>query len=260
MAQCNTFKRIIIINNMKPELLEIANFNNLSKSRKNGQDPDKYCRELGEEHCRIWNKQNRFEPLKWNPYNRLSTTINGVEYVLTPDSITNSFRHSKIRVPFIDKTEEDIILSFGDEVKELITLAVKNDYTIGSSLIFPISIDKQSIKWTMNIARGLSNKIHDRIDYTLECIKRYYDGNKDNPLQSALEKSDRFFRLFNGFDDYVNYFFLNDLLDNDGNVVSFTDKIDFNNPFPKEKEEYIKYIENTLIFVIKRNKRMMQKI
>ena len=190
--------------------------------------------------------------LKWSHFNRLSTSINGVDFVFTPDSITNSFVNSKRRVN--GNYEYKIIEEYGECVQELIKEYRDTDYTIGSSIIFPVSIEGDKIGWTINIARGISFKVHDRIDYTLECIKRFYEGNDENPLSKALEKNKDFFDLFNDFYDYVDYFFLNDLIDSNGNVKSFTDVIDFSRAFPMTEEEYKKYINNTMGFVKKRNK------
>lgn len=220
------------------------------------RDPDKYSKELGQAHCELWNDRGRLGILTWSPLNRLFTkTDSGVELVLTPDSITNGFQNSERTIK--DIKEKELIKGFGEEVQKLINKYIDTDYTIGSSIVFPISINGKKIRWTMNIARGLSYKVHDRFDYTLECIKRFYEGNNDNPLQSALERSKKFFDLFDNFEDYVHFFFLDDLIDENDNVRSFTDKIDFGSPFPLTKEEYIKYLTNTMKFVEKRNARIL---
>ena len=222
------------------------------------RDPDKYSNELGKVHCLLWSSKGKLGTIQWNCRNRLVSIINGKEYIFTPDSITNSFCDSGRIAKGIK--EKEIISSFGNEVHELLQQYNQIDYTIGSSIIFPITIDGNRIKWTMNIARGLSAKVHDRIDYTLECIKRYYDRNIDNPLQSALEKSDAFFRLFDSFREYVDFFFLNDLVDDNYNVISFTGDIDFQNSFPYLENQYIKYLSNTILFIQKRNKRINEYI
>ena len=40
-------------------------------------------------------------------------------------------------------------------------------------------------KYTINVARGLNKKIADRMDLTLECIRRHYLG-EDSPLRDVL--------------------------------------------------------------------------
>lgn len=221
----------------------------------NKRDPDKYSKELGQAHCELWSGRGKLGVLTWNPLNRLTATTNsGVELILTPDSITNGFIDSERTIG--DKKEKELIKEYGDGVQKLINKYVNTDYTIGSSIVFPISINGEKIRWTMNIARGLNYKVHDRFDYTLECIKRFYEGNIDNPLQSALERSRKFFEIFTSFEDYVHFFFLDDLIDENGNVKSFTDIVDFSSPFPMTKEEYIKYLTKTMEFVEKRNTRI----
>lgn len=230
---------------------------NYKKLLNNNLDPDKYCKELGETHCILWSSKKTLGILKWNSLNKLKSFINGIEFIFTPDSIVNSFYNSKRIIKGKGIKESDWIRSLSKMTQDIIKDYRNIDYTIGSSIIFPISINGKSIGWTMNKARGCSSKIHDRFDYTLECIKRYYEENIDNPLQSAIEKSSLFFNLFKSFNEYVDFFFLNDLVDEKGNVISFTDKIDFSSPFPKTEEEYIKYLDNTIRFVNKRNERIL---
>lgn len=81
-----------------------------------GRDPDKYSVELGETHCKIWTRRKRLGTLKHNPLNKLVTTINGVDFVFAPDSITNSFRNSGRLIKELKIKEKDLIKSFGEEV------------------------------------------------------------------------------------------------------------------------------------------------
>ena len=49
------------------------------------------------------------------------------------------------------------------------------------------------------------NKINDRFDLTLECIRRYY-LNEDSPLKETfIRYSD--FLLFKNFKGYIDFFF-----------------------------------------------------
>ena len=220
-------------------------------------DPDKYNEGLGRAHCELWTSKEKLGVLEWHYLNKLTTTIKDVEFIFSPDSITNSFRNSNRLIKSLGIKEKDLIANFGNDVDKLISEYLKIDYTIGSSIIFPISIGGNTIKWTMNQARGLSCRVHDRIDFTLECIKRFYEGNKDNPLQKALEKSAPFFILFNSFDEYAHFFFLEDLIDEKGNVISFTSTIDFTSPFPTTKEQYFQYLSNTIEFIKNRNAKIL---
>ena len=224
------------------------------------RDPDKYSKELGEAHCLLWESKGKFGDFEWNSLNKLKTTINGVEYIFTPDSITNGFVDSERVIKGTNVKEKDAIKNYGNEVQSLVKEYQDTDYTIGSSIIFPVAINGEKIRWTMNIARGLSSLVHDRIDYTLECIKMFYEEKPNNPLQNALERSSKFFELFDSFEEYVDFFFLNDLVDSEGNVISFTGEIDFSNPFPQTKEKYKEYLTKMMTFVEKRNKRIQEYI
>ena len=96
-------------------------------------------------------------------------------------------------------------------------------------------------------------KIHDRIDLTLECIRRYYqEPNEYNPLKSSIDRNIDFFKLFNKFEDYVDFFFLNCFLDEKGKIEGLTGTLDFENPFPLTKEQYKTYLKNTLTFMEER--------
>lgn len=87
--------------------------------------------------------------------------------------------------------------------------------TIGAFILFPNKrIDG---KYTINQARGINTLINDRFDLTLECIRRYYKAEK-SPLYETFLRYNRFFELFETFEGYVNFFLLNDLLDNHGKI------------------------------------------
>ena len=102
----------------------------------------------------------------------------------------------------------------------------------------------------------------------MECIKRYYEypENDDanfNPLWNTIKRSEDFFKLFVNFSGYVEFFFLQDFLDKDGNVICFlNDYMDENGlltkkyPLPQTVEEYLRNIEIQKEIVNKRNKRI----
>ena len=69
-------------------------------------------------------------------------------------------------------------------------------YTIGGMMIFPGN--PIGAKWTINQARGCLRKISDRLDLTLECIRRHYEG-QNSPLDETLAKYNDFFALFESF-------------------------------------------------------------
>lgn len=56
-------------------------------------------------------------------------------------------------------------------------------YTIGGFIIFPTRPQ------SLNQRRGTSTAIADRFDLTLECIRRHYAGDDNNPLSDVLAKA-----------------------------------------------------------------------
>jgi hypothetical protein len=91
-------------------------------------------------------------------------------------------------------------------------------YTIGGMMIFPAGKGQ-----TINQRRGCLTTIADRMDLTLECIRKHYLG-ASNPLKEVLTAYAPFFEVFGrgaeGFDQYVSHFLLDDLVA-DGRVRFF---------------------------------------
>lgn len=205
-------------------------------------DPDRYSKKLKETHSYLW---SRIVPnIKYGKL-EIDSKLNSIkkDFYFSPDSITNSFKNNPIVKTFIN---------YSKYYKEYNSL----DYTIGTSVIFPTRDDSGSSKWTINQARGCNRKIMDRFDYTLECIRLFYE-NKNNPLEGCLDRYSNFFSLFIDFKGYVKFFFLDDLVSSDyKKVISFTGVIDFNNPIPNNINEYDNYLKNVIDFIKKRNKRI----
>ena len=114
------------------------------------------------------------------------------------------------------------------------------------------------VRWSMNQARGCSVKICDRWDITLECIRRFYAG-ESTPLDKALERSSEFFKLFVDFKGYIDFFLLQDCVDDDYNVKFWLNTPLFvSMPMPKDLEEYDLWIKSQLDFVEKRGRRIKE--
>lgn len=128
-------------------------------------------------------------------------------------------------------------------------------YTIGSAMIWPV---RSKDRPTMNTARGLRLKIADRMDLTLECIRRHYIGEPGSPLADVTDAYRDFFELFDGFDEFVDFFHFQDLVTPDYKEVQFF--LPFENftrsGTPTTKEDYVRYREATLEFIEKRGTRM----
>jgi hypothetical protein len=128
---------------------------------------------------------------------------------------------------------------------------------MGSMIIFPSNrVDGKS---TINGARGLNHLIKDRIDLTLECIRRYYN-NEISPLTDVLKRYGDFFKLFGNFQGYVEFFLLQDLVTEDFSQIRFLRHFeDFKTPaVPKTLEEYLSYKDLTIQFVNTRNQRILK--
>lgn len=139
---------------------------------KSGQDPDRYSKPLQAYHKKLWSKDlpngSGFE-LADGPGTSLVHNSNLESFSLSSDSISHSY--------IFTKRMQHIVGQFSELRKEEI---LKPLYTIGQFILFPSK--KIDNKATINGARGLSARIVDRFDLTLECIQRHYLGG-DSPLK-----------------------------------------------------------------------------
>lgn len=217
------------------------------------RDPDKYSGQMKKDHCELWSKDlpvAKYGKLQLTPQrDRMVAYVNNEYFDFGCDSITNCYSKRKS----LESFRED------KEITKLLEEYTSIDYTIGSSLIFPLQRDDGKVRWTINQARGCLRKISDRIDLTLECIRIFYiDKNQHTPLRSCLINYSRFFDWFGNFENYVKFFFLDDLVSDDyKTVIGFTDVLDFDHAMPSSIEEYKEYIRRNIEFIRKRNKRIM---
>lgn len=213
----------------------------------NGKDPDTYSPTLRHYHRSLWNKMlPNGQKMELDEF--LNCTIDGDFFQLSSDSISNSYRGQKRYQHIISQINKKDIDEFYDA-----------GCTVGGYIVFPRNrIDNRN---TINQERGINNKICDRFDLTLECIRLYY-LNRYSPLYDCLRRYDSFFRLFVDFKGYVDFFLLQDLVDEEYKSIRFfTDFDDFvDMPMPKTKEEYLRYKNNTVSFVKSRNKRIEEYI
>lgn len=125
-------------------------------------------------------------------------------------------------------------------------------------MIWPsIRIDN---KMTINGARGFNRLIADRLDLTIECVRRYY-LEENSPLYEVFKRYSSFFSLFNNFREYIDFFFLQDFIDEKDQVKFSLPFDDFKSPsFLKTIEEYSQYKTHTIDLVNKRNRRILESI
>lgn len=128
-------------------------------------------------------------------------------------------------------------------------------YTIGSAMIWPV---RSKDRPTINQARGLRLRVADRIDLTLECIRRHYAGIPESPLSGVLNSYSDFFALFRDFKEFVNFFHLQDLVTPNHEAVNFFLPFqDFERRgTPTTTEQYVTYRDSVLDFIAKRGERM----
>ena len=212
------------------------------QSDSRGKDPDGYSMTLKKYHQLLWSKE-----LPNGKSMKLvidKGTLRWGDMWFGCDSITTGFFH--YRFPLKEYVENHIP-NFEDFKRDY----WHKTYTIGGSIIFPM------VRWSMNQARGCNVKICDRWDLTLECIRRYYAG-EHTPLDKAFENSKDFFKLFVDFKGYVDFFLLQDCVDDNYKVKIWLNTSLFESmPMPKNLDDYLNWIEVQEAFVHKRGQRIL---
>lgn len=214
-----------------------------------GKDPDSYSPTLRSYHKFLWSKPlpngKLFELIDTKPGVYLYHHSEIGEFFLSSDSAIHSFSKWSSMAHIMSQFKDGEIEAF----RSL-------GYTMGGMMLFPGNrIDGKA---TINGARGFHPLIKDRIDLTLECIRRFYNGEA-NPLQDVLSRYSEFFTLFENFKGYVDFFLLQDLVNKDYSAVEFFMPFkNFQTPaVPKTFESYCSYKEQAINFVNKRNQRIL---
>ncbi|MCB2411530.1 hypothetical protein LGT39_01535 [Demequina sp. TTPB684] len=212
-----------------------------------GKDPDSHSPTLRRYHQLLWSK-----PLPdGTPFTLTTATKSRYlhhasargEFTLTSDSVIHSYRTWSRTAPIINQVSADEL----DEFQRL-------GYTIGGMMVFPGT--RVPGVHTINGERGLNPAIADRMDLTLECIRLHY-ASGTSPMSRTLEAYGDFFALFEDFVGYVDFFLLQDLLDDDGMVTFFLPFTGFDaNPLPATVSGYLAYRDASLAFVRARNARI----
>ena len=219
------------------------------RSDANGKDPDIYSNTLKKYHQFLWSKELPNGQVlgleEIPPY--LAFRFNMQTINFSSDSIANSYGNTKRINHLINEIDRS-------EIEEFIN---KNS-TIGAYIIFPCK--RENGKMTINGARGFNNRIADRFDLTLECIRRKY-LRLDNPLSETLITpiNHFFFSMFKDFRGYVDFFHLQDLVSDDYQKVKFFIESGSDlsgNAVPSTATEYREYKQNSMAFVDARANRM----
>lgn len=212
-------------------------------------DPDKDSQKLYEAHTFLWNKilpcGESFDlKIIGDSYSRLLIK-NNLNINLSSDGMCPHF-DGKYNGKF------DGWLS--DLEREELKHKVR---TIGGHIVFPAH---KKNGFTINQARGVSKIICDRFDLSLECIRRFYK-NEQSPLYDTLTRYKDFFDLFVDFRGYVNFFMLQDFID-EKEQINFSLPFDnFSRPaLPQTVDEYKQYKIHTIDLINSRNKRILESI
>ena len=216
------------------------------------KDPDSYSPTLRSYHKLLWSKPlpsgARLELVDTRPYTYLHHKSDLGEFYFSSDAITHSYKHVIKMSPVISQVP-------AEEIDSLF----RHGSTIGSYTIFPSN--KINNKPTINGRRGISAKIKDRFDLTLEAIRLYYN-NQGSPLSETFERYSDFFSLFGDFKGFVEFFHFQDLVTEDFSSIRF--HLPFSSfehsPLPGNAEEYIEYKNNTIRFIKARNLRILESI
>jgi hypothetical protein len=213
-----------------------------------GKDPDSHSPMLRRYHRLLWSK-----PLPRGAPFELEVTTPLV-YLHHRSGLGEFFLSSDAVVPSFSRARE--LRHIIDQVPEADTAAFNHiGYTIGGMMVFPGNqVDR---KMTINAQRGCHPRIRDRFDLTLECIRRHYLG-KPSPLSATLARYSDFFALFDDFAGYVDFFHLQDLVDEASLTVRFSMPFeDFAaSPLPLTLDAYLGYRERAIEFIEARNRRI----
>ena len=208
-------------------------------------DPDNASPTLQKYHQMLWSRElpnGEFMNLKkgTGPY-----YLTWKDFRFGSDAIIVSFRYKKYKF-MIDQVKKRV----GD-YQAYYTDMLKRAYTIGGMMIFPKHPS------SMNQNKGTNAIISDRWDLTLECIRRYYKGER-SPLYETILSDKAFYDLFNDFKGFVDFFFLQDAVTDDYlkvNIWCGDGKLD-KPGLPETIDDYFVFIDKEFDFLKKRNARI----
>lgn len=213
-----------------------------------GGDPDATSPKLRAFHKILWSK-----PLPNGDTLELNDTVPGEylvhdsglgRFTLSSDSGVPTWTYWKRMAPIIEQI--DLV-----DRLEFVTVS----YQMGAMILFPRNrVDGLA---TINQERGRNPLIADRLDLTLECIRLHY-LEEPSLLGETLARYADFFALFGDFDGYVEFFLLQDLID-EGRVRFMLPFEEFDeNPLPGDVDAYCEYRKAAIEFIRARNQRMVE--
>lgn len=221
----------------------------------NGLDPDRYSKILKSYHKELWSKTlpNNHQMIltddKYIYYLLYEEECSSKRFFLSSDIISTTYINWNNHDDLMD-----IISHFQEKELETFNYLA---HTIGSFVLFPHNrIDN---KKTINQERGTNERILDRFDLTLDCIRLFYENpNNETPLKDVLNRYKDFFDLFMNFKNYCQFFYLDDLTINDYKEIKFFLPPD-SDPLPKNVDEYKTFMTNCITFINSRNIRILNR-
>lgn len=209
-------------------------------------DPDTDSLKLYEAHKLLWSKE-----LPNGKMLALDIKADSYGRLLIKNNLYMNFSSDRMCPHFDGKYTNKFTGWLSDLEREELKQKVR---TIGGHIIFPAH---KKNGFTINQARGVSRIICDRFDLTLECISRFY-RDEESPLYKTLINYKDFFDLFVSFKGYVDFFHLQDFIDQQERVEFSLPFDNFNRlPLPQTIDEYRQYKKHTLDLINKRNWRML---
>lgn len=203
-------------------------------------DPDAVSPTLRKYHQILWSKilpcgvkMELDDKLSWNGFWFASDSI----------SVGHRYKRMERILEEFKKTAPDY--------KAYVEDFIHKSYTIGGMMIWPCRRN------SINQTKGCNTAISDRMDRTLECIRRFYLG-EPSPMSECLEIDRKFFELFVDFKGFVDFFFLQDLVADDyQSVRMLIGNSDLSTPaLAQTVDEYRLWLERQLEFVKNRNERI----
>lgn len=295
---------------------------NYAKSYSALPDPDVNSYNLYEASIKVWNKQcekfkneniKDIKRIDRNGRCRCEIITEDQEIVLGSDSIMSIYWHRTYgnmpdvmndihnnvhlnnKIEKLEKKLEEMGISKYEREKKRCYSAMRQDEhyssykefiwyylqyanTIGGFMLFPRH------DCSINQLRGMSDKIQDRFDLTLECIKRMYESGffvVGNPLFDISAEDKGFFKMFGdgkeGFKNYIDFFLLNSWVKEDEEHhyyhvknllhtgenedkernIQLLDNWDFNQkPLPQDENEWWTFYRNIMDRLEARNKQI----
>ncbi len=226
------------------------------------KDPDSFSKSLNEHHRILWSKALPNGKI----FELTGSNSGGFKLIYTPEKgeplylSSDGLGHALFDVKTVSYSGYFPHESIRKQCREVIEDFWKQQVGIAWYIIFPAFMRDGH---TINQARGVNPKILDRFDLTLECIRRYYQKEKgQNPLREALNRYKDFFNLFVDFEGYVNFFHLQDLLEDRYSSIHFWLPFDDfeRSPLPQRPEEYRNYKDNVCRFFTARRDRIAKEL